>query len=619
MLPETIEKLAEPYGLAGSVGIGIVALLSLVIAVSFAREARRKSELPDGDLEVIQRLARWVMPALLAVVAAAFAVLCATLALKPLLLRAPRDWIVAYVSVFLFGGLVGAAELISRYKDRPTRAATTSPALFYITLNALGSCAALYLIATFPGKLGFAEPAEEWNTGVLVQAVLLAGFASLLFFRTSIFKLRVGDADLAVGPSIVLDSLLSAADRAVDRVMAEPRANFVHQVMRDVAFEKAALILPSHCLALMQNVSSEETQRIVGVVDSLRANRDMPDKIKSLNLGLALVTVVGEKVLKTAIDGLREDLQDSTAQLLQKVATVMRPVSFERARRMLPQYCIALWSKPVPTDVQEKLKLDATALGAIRDVSEEYKAVILGIWLARMTDGTTLRKAVDDLGDSILTPRALPAPARSLGILAYGSLIDDPGAEIAAATDRVLQDAIRTSFAVEFARSSKTRAGAPTLVPVEAGGAPVPARIIVLKAGVSEQEAKDCLWRREVDAVGGGRNYPGDAGADAVIIDALDNFHDVDRVLVARLAPNIEPLDAERLAALALASVKAVADGALERGRDGITYLMRAKANGANTPLAAAYEDAIKRRTDAKDLEAALAKASAAADVPPGD
>ena len=134
----------------------------------------------------------------------------------------------------------------------------------------------------------------------------------------------------------------------------------------------------------------------------------MPDKIKALNLGLALLTVVGEEVLSTAVSGLDVDLQDSTARLLQEVAIVMHSVSFEEARRMLPQYCFALWSKAVPDEMQEKVRAEATALGLLQDVPEEYKVLILGIRLARLTDGTTLRKAVEDLGASINAAPGLP-------------------------------------------------------------------------------------------------------------------------------------------------------------------------------------------------------------------
>jgi hypothetical protein len=202
----------------------------------------------------------------------------------------------------------------------------------------------------------------------------------------------------------------------------------------------------------------------------------MPDKIKSLNLGLALLTVVGEDVLETAVKGLSTDLQDSTAELLLDVAKVMQPVSFELAARMVPPYCYALWPKPISQEEQDKLAARAVALQSLRDVPAGYKALLLGIWLARITDGATLRKAVDDLGASIrnadaasipTTEPAPPTPAPqpktlvgsaqrlqpALGILAYGSLIDCPGPEISDATESVLSNEIMTPFAVEFARS----------------------------------------------------------------------------------------------------------------------------------------------------------------------
>jgi len=422
---EYLRLLASSYGAAGSLGEALIAIFCIVAMVAALREAvkRMTARRPLGadarpeDASALSRVLRWLRPLIVAGVLLMIAFVFGGLALEPLLVLVPADWVVAYLVVFALGGTVGGAELISRYKDQPTRAVTTTPAVFYISLNALGSIAALYLIWTYREKLNFPPKLEDWTSGVIVQAVLIAGFSSLLFFRTSIFKLRVGDSDLAVGPSIVLDSLLTAADRAVDRVMAEPRAAFVHRVMAPISFEKAAVILPAHCLSLMQNVSSEESQRIRGVVDSLRANKDMPDKIKSLNLGLALLTVVGEDVLETAIEGLRDDLQDSTEELIKQVAKVMHPVSFERAARMLPPYCIALWPKSIQDDELEKVRAEAVALRALQDVPEDYKALILGIRLARLTDGATLRKAVEDLGTAIQYPPTAP-PAVATGATA---------------------------------------------------------------------------------------------------------------------------------------------------------------------------------------------------------
>ena len=87
----------------------------------------------------------------------------------------------------------------------------------------------------------------------------------------------------------------------------------------------------------------------------------------------------------------------------------------------------------------------------------------------------------------------------TVGILAYGSLISNPGDEIKAATSET-RTGVTTPFRVEFARSSQGRGDAPTLVPVEKGGACVEARIFVVSR--TECDAADILYRREINKVG---------------------------------------------------------------------------------------------------------------------
>ncbi|MFO1083088.1 MAG: hypothetical protein U1E21_00855 [Reyranellaceae bacterium] len=399
-----------PENLAGALLAVALALACAVAGILLLHAARQLFALKDRSERDYERAVNRAGVGI--VLLAASVVFFATA-----LLADQRAWIIAGTSVFLFGAAVGAAELISRYKDNPVRALLTAPGFFYVFLNAAGSAAALYLIYVFREPLGFvAKDTTEWpdDPGTLVKAVLIAGSSSLVFFRSAIFKFRVGDSDLAIGPSIVLDTLSAAADRAVDRNMAGPRAVLVHELMADIAFDKAAAILSQHCVALMQNVSSEESQRIVGIVNKLRADKDIPDKIKTLNLGLALLSVVGEKVLRTAVEYLRADLQDSTAKLLNEVVSVMHSVSFEKARRILPTYCFALWPSTIPDDVAQKLFLDLKALAELspQEAPESYKSLFLGIRLARATDGATLRKAVEDLGDAIKPARlAAPEPA----------------------------------------------------------------------------------------------------------------------------------------------------------------------------------------------------------------
>ena len=51
-----------------------------------------------------------------------------------------------------------------------------------------------------------------------------------------------------------------------------------------------------------------------------------------------------------------------------------------------------------------------------------------------------------------------------IGILAYGSLIDDPGREIEPLIISGIKE-VDTPFRIEFARASRTRDGAPKLIP----------------------------------------------------------------------------------------------------------------------------------------------------------
>lgn len=192
-----------------------------------------------------------------------------------------------------------------------------------------------------------------------------------------------------------------------------------------------------------------------------------------------------------------------------------------------------------------------------------------------------------------------------IGILAYGSLIDDPGSELEA----VICDRIetKTPFSVEFARTSSKRDGAPTLIPVESGGVQVDAVLLVLEPTVSEAEAKDMLYRREIHNVGKSRKYvpPEVPKENTVIVERLTDFPHVDIVLYTKIGANIEEenLTAKYLASLAIESAKSSAG---KQGKDGISYLMNAQRNGIVTPLSPRYEEEILRQTGTNTLEEAL-------------
>lgn len=190
-----------------------------------------------------------------------------------------------------------------------------------------------------------------------------------------------------------------------------------------------------------------------------------------------------------------------------------------------------------------------------------------------------------------------------IGILAYGSLIMDPGTELDAATRLRIRN-VPTPFNVEFARSSRGRDGAPTIIPVESGGSSVDAVLLVLRNHILPDDARNMLWRRETNQVGSNKRYvyvpPESQTLNTVVVADYSALANVELVLTTKIDSNISPLTARQLAELAIDSARAKAGS--ER-RDGISYLLNAKKAGIVTPLMESYEREVLRQTGSKSLE----------------
>ena len=190
-----------------------------------------------------------------------------------------------------------------------------------------------------------------------------------------------------------------------------------------------------------------------------------------------------------------------------------------------------------------------------------------------------------------------------IGILAYGSLIADPGEELKPFIEHTVKN-VTTPFRVEFARSSVKRDGAPTLIPVASGGAQVQASALALKSSIELNQARTLLWRRETRKEGSAECYsrPEKPGMNHVLIECECGIADFDVALYVRIGSNIERPTAEGLATLAICSARGEAGA---KGTDGISYLCSVIAHGISTPLLPGYRDAILLRTGAGDLEEA--------------
>ncbi|MCC6796589.1 MAG: N-6 DNA methylase, partial [Candidatus Hydrogenedentes bacterium] len=191
-------------------------------------------------------------------------------------------------------------------------------------------------------------------------------------------------------------------------------------------------------------------------------------------------------------------------------------------------------------------------------------------------------------------------PKKKIGILAFGSLIGDPGPELAPKI--IMRIKTPTPFPVEYGRYSQTRSGAPTLVPHPAGAA-ASGEILVLDDAIPIDEARDMLWRRERRKEGTGEAYVAGTSPNSVLVCEITDSPCVSTVLYIDFPPEgkINKPNPDELARKAIQSVKAAKDG-----KDGITYLLNNIAAGIKTPLTADYEAEILKQTQTRSLQEAL-------------
>ena len=192
-------------------------------------------------------------------------------------------------------------------------------------------------------------------------------------------------------------------------------------------------------------------------------------------------------------------------------------------------------------------------------------------------------------------------PKKKVGILAFGSLIHDPGAELKPKIAMRIKTS--TPFPVEYGRySGKTRGGAPTLVPHPLGS-PVAAEILVLDDDVTVEQATNMLWRRETGKIGTGETYTRGTSASSVLVERFADDGCVETVLYTDFNADGK-IDNPAAGALAKGAIHSV--GAAQEGKDGITYLADAIGCGIETPLTSAYRAEILQQTKAASLEEAL-------------
>jgi|GEM_PF-3977699 len=198
---------------------------------------------------------------------------------------------IKYVYVFLIGGLLGVTEILGRYTDSPIAAMKSPGAGIYVLVNAFSSMVALFLLSRL---------APDAVTNPISQ-VLLAGLGAMAFLRSSVFKAKIANEEVSIGPAIILDTLLKFADAQVDRGRAEERADRIAEVIESLPLTQAGVDLPRLCFALMQNLALDVRQRTLDDITIIVTDTKRSESVKVMEVGLVLWSRVGIGTLNGAV------------------------------------------------------------------------------------------------------------------------------------------------------------------------------------------------------------------------------------------------------------------------------------------------------------------------------
>jgi hypothetical protein len=212
-----------------------------------------------------------------------------------------------YVWAALVAAVVSLAELATRYKDDPWLAVRSGPSVFYTLINAaVAACCVWVLLHYDPNAFAVVSVSDaaraDGGAYDSVKVVFICGLGSLALLRASVFKARVHDTDVSVGPAIVIEQILKVVDRAIDRKLAERRADIVAELVPRVDFANQGIALFTVSLALLQNHTPDEKKKIKGVYEGLKANEDIDARTRSTILVLSILDSLGSKALRHVVN-----------------------------------------------------------------------------------------------------------------------------------------------------------------------------------------------------------------------------------------------------------------------------------------------------------------------------
>ncbi len=212
-----------------------------------------------------------------------------------------------YLGVALLGIFFGACELIPRYKDAPFRVLRLPVAQSYLALNGAVALAAYALVEQFGWTVHLSGPGNEGATSTLAT-VIVSGLGAMMVLRSAVIKVPGPDKEQSVGLAVLVEILMRALDRQIDRENAVLRGKVVREIRARIVDGEANFdflgfggALVNRCLNLMQTVTDDEQEQLADLLKLLHEDRQLDSAARIDSLLCGLLDLAGADLLQTAV------------------------------------------------------------------------------------------------------------------------------------------------------------------------------------------------------------------------------------------------------------------------------------------------------------------------------
>lgn len=206
----------------------------------------------------------------------------------------------------LIGALTGMVELLQRYSRG------TPPKLLVANVWAITYLAVNTVVALLAYLMVFLDAVPGFHLSVVTRgeqfaAASIAGIGGMVLLRSALMSIRTDDRDYPVGFGLLLDVLREQIDHRLDQARAISCSTEVFEIMRNVDPVKAAVSLAPLALQLLERTSEKTQQEVDKEIEAILQTH-MPNKTKSMLIGVAIQKIAGIDVLRHAAANLGDEI-----------------------------------------------------------------------------------------------------------------------------------------------------------------------------------------------------------------------------------------------------------------------------------------------------------------------